>query len=116
VAPSIRQILEWFASGQHRLIAAAILFAVMYALKLIPKVEQRVLTTPQRRLGAVVFLAMAPAVSLLAAGAPAIDVLESAIVIGLGAMGIHVSAKVVRGSPIGVQESKEAEPPKDPRS
>lgn len=102
--PTIHQILEWFASGQHRLIAAAILFALMWLLKLLPGVEEKLLTTPQRRLAAVVFMALAPAVSLLATGAPVVDVLESALVIGFAAMGIHAGSKVAGGGTIGATE------------
>ena len=99
--PSIRQILEWASSGSHRLVAAAVLFGAMYALKLIPGVEARCLTTPRRRLAAVAFLSMAPAVALLAAGAPLLDVIESAIVIGLGAVGMHSAFKVGGGGTVG---------------
>jgi hypothetical protein len=100
--PSIHEILTWFTSGNGRLIAAAALFTLMYALKFVPIVEQRVLTTPRRRQVALAFLATSPAVFLLSAGAPWVDVLATALNAFLAGMGIHVLMKVgVQGGTVG---------------
>lgn len=100
--PTVHDLIVWFASRQGRPLAAASLFVVMYVVKLHPWVEQKLLTTPRRRLYANAFLAASPAVYLLAdQSVPAPEVIETAIEACLGAMGIHVGWKVLKGRVLG---------------
>lgn len=100
---SLPEILNMLRTGEGQLIAAGLLFLIMWALKSIPAIEQRYLTTPRRRLAVVVFLAMAPAVTMLAEGIDPVDCLITAIILGASAMGIHTFGNVLQGKPVGVQ-------------
>lgn len=100
--PTIHDALAWFTSGFGRAIAAGVIVAIMYVVKLHPWVERRLLTTPRRRQIAIAFLAVGPAMWLLADGSvPPITVIETALEAFLGAMGIHVGLKVLRGQTVG---------------
>lgn len=86
--PTIDQLLEWFSSGEGRLILAALLFLLMWAVKNVPYVKG-LLTTPRRKQAASVLLAMPPAVWLLVQGAPPIEIVSSALMIVFAANGLN---------------------------
>lgn len=94
-------VLMWFTTGSGRILAAALLCAVMWALKYIPMVEAKLLTTPRLRQLGMAVLALAPVVPMLLNGAPATEVWLTAAEAFLGAMGIHVGLKVLMGKVVG---------------
>lgn len=87
--PEPEQLISFLLSGEARLVASAILFALFAALKKVPAVRDRLLTTPRRKQAAAMFVAMAPAVWLLSEGAPWVEVVASAVGIALMANGIN---------------------------
>jgi hypothetical protein len=86
--PTLDQLLAWVQSGEGRLILAALLFLLMWAVKNVPYVKG-LLTTPRRKQAASMLLALPPAVWLLVEGAPAVEVVSSALMIVLSANGLN---------------------------
>jgi hypothetical protein len=86
--PEVAQLLEWFISGNGRLIAAAALFALMWGAKSLPLVSAH-LTTPRRKQAVNALMAMAPAAWLIVQGAPWEEIAGEAILIALAANGIN---------------------------
>lgn len=99
---NLPEIINALQSGSGRLIAAALIFALMWAIKSVPWVEVNVLTTPRRRQLAVAFLATAPAATMLAGDVCWVDCLVAFGTIFAEAMGIHVGVNVLAGKPVGV--------------
>lgn len=101
--PTVAEVFAWFTMGGGRPIGAASLTLLMWAVKSIPHVEQKLLTTPRRKMAANAFLALGPAVYLLADDSvPWASVLEMAFYTFTSAMGLHVVWKVgVLGKPVG---------------
>lgn len=87
--PELQELLEWALSGEGRLIAAAVLFLLMWALKHVPIVKTKLLTTPRRKQAASLFMAMAPAVWLLVEGAPPVEVISTAVMVALASNGLN---------------------------
>lgn len=109
--PTVHEIIVWTTSGNGRLIAAALLFILMYAVKLVPWVQENILTTPRRKQLATAFLALVPAVWMLAdQTVPWVTTLTTAIEAFLGAMGIHVGINVARGRSVGAVPSGAGSP------
>jgi len=86
--PSLDQFVAWFSSGEGRLILAAGLFLLMWAVKNIPYVKG-LLTTPRRKQAASVLLALGPAVWLIVQGAPAVEIVSTALGIVFAANGLN---------------------------
>ena len=86
--PDITQILNWFMSGEGRLIAAALLFVAMWAVKHAPIVRDYI-NTPRRKQAANTLMAMTPAAWLMVQGAPPLEVITTAGTIACSAMGIN---------------------------
>ncbi len=86
--PELSQLLQWAMSGEGRLIAAAVLFLAMWAVKSIPVVRDFV-NTPRRKQAANALMAMAPAGFLLVQGAPLLEVITTAVSISLSSMGLN---------------------------
>lgn len=86
--PELTQLLQWAQSGEGRLIAAAVLFALMWAVKSVPLIRDHV-NTPRRKQAANALIALTPAVYLMVEGAPPVEVLSTAITIALTANGIN---------------------------
>ncbi len=86
--PDISQILQWAMSGEGRLIAAAMLFVAMWAIKSAPVVRDYI-NTPRRKQAANTLMAMGPAVWLMAQGAPPVEVVSTALTIALSANGLN---------------------------
>lgn len=93
---SLQEISGYFVSGQGRLIAAAILFVLMWGLKNVPLIGRWLksntgwLTAARKKTVANVVLAMAPAAVMLADPTTSInDVLWEAVLIAFAAAGIH---------------------------
>jgi len=87
--PSTDQIIVWIQSGEARLIIVALLFVIMWAIKSVPWVRDKILTTPRRKQAAAWFLMLPPAVWLIAEGAPWVTVVSSAVGIILAANGVN---------------------------
>lgn len=87
--PTTHQIIEWIQSGHGRLIAAAVIFVLMWAIKCLPWVRAKLLTTPRRKQIASWFLMLPPAVWMIVQGAPWVDVVAAAVGIVLAANGIN---------------------------
>lgn len=116
--PALSTIIAWLQSGHGRLIAAAVLFGLMWALKSVPWVKSNLLTTPRRKQLAVAFLATAPAVAMLSEAAPTSEVVATALTLFVGAMGINAlrPSKAVPDPSSGsgmAKEEKEPEPGED---
>jgi hypothetical protein len=106
----LADIIPLLFQGDGRLILAGFLFLLMWAIKSLPGMEQKVLTTPRRRLVATAFLAATPAVTMIVQGVAAgnVDwsrVASTAAILFLGAIGIHTVNNVSQGKPVGVQET-----------
>lgn len=86
--PEVSDLLKWVMSGEGRLVAAAILFLIMWGIKRSPILKDHI-NTPRRKQAANLVLAMAPAVYLLAEGAAPVDVLSTALTVALSAHGIN---------------------------
>ena len=86
--PDVTQLLNWFMSGEGRLVGAAALFVTMWAVKSLPIVKDH-LNTPRRKQAANTLLAMGPAAWLMVEGAPPMEVLSVAITTALSAKGIN---------------------------
>ena len=86
--PELTQLIEWFMSGEGRLIAAALLFVAMWAVKHAPVVRDYI-NTPRRKQAANTLMAMTPAVWLMVQGVPPLEVVSTAITIALSAKGIN---------------------------
>ena len=82
-------MIAWFASSEGRLVAAAALFALLWAVKSVPWVQEHLLTTRMRRRLAAGLLACAPAVGLLASGVSLREVVLTAASLFLGATGLN---------------------------
>ena len=61
--PDINTIAHYMLSGDGRVVAAGLLFLLLYALERVPWVRDNVLTTPMRKRAAALLLAAAPAVA-----------------------------------------------------
>jgi len=86
--PELSTLITWIQSGEGRLIAAAVLFVVMWAVKSLPIVREHI-NTPRRKQAAAALLALAPAVWLMVEGAPPLEVVSTALGIVLAANGIN---------------------------
>lgn len=86
--PEVTQLIQWFTSGEGRLIAAALLFVAMWAVKRAPIVRDYI-NTPRRKQAANTLMAMAPAAWLMVEGAPPVEVISTALTIALSAKGIN---------------------------
>lgn len=86
--PDLSQLLQWTQSGEGRLIAAAVLFLAMWAVKRAPMVRDYI-NTPRRKQAANTLMALAPAVWLMVEGAPPVEVISTALTIALSAKGIN---------------------------
>lgn len=86
--PSLTQLLQWTMSGQGRLVAAAVLFGAMWAVKSLPFIKKH-LSTPRRKQAANALMAMAPAAWLIVEGAAPVEVLSTALTIALSANGLN---------------------------
>ena len=102
--PNLQQVLEWFMSGSGRLVAGAALFAVIWALKSLPKLkgwlgkDSGALTSGRKKALANLLLAMAPVALALTDGSkPLADVLTTAMTAMATAAGIHSLGKTVVG-------------------
>jgi hypothetical protein len=84
----ITQLLNWFMSGEGRLVAAALLFTLMWAVKSLSALEPY-LNTPRSKQAVNLLLAMTPAVWLMVEGASPVEVSATAIGIALSAHGIN---------------------------
>lgn len=87
--PTTIQIFEWVQSGDSRLLVAAALFAAMWAIKALPWVRSKILTTPRRKQAATWFLMLPPAVWMIVEGSSWVEVVASAVGIILAANGIN---------------------------
>lgn len=87
--PSFTDIIGWLQSGDGRLVAAGVLFFLMWGIKSIPLVKEKLLTTPRRKQLAVAFLALAPAVAMLTGDAPVLEVAVTALTLFFSAMGLN---------------------------
>lgn len=106
--PSIHELLMMVMTDPTaRVVAGVTLFFIMHGLKLIPGVEEKLLTTPKRRLAANVVLSMGPAgLMLLDKSVDMKTVVVTAVECALMGMGIHAGQKVLRGEPVGADVSK----------
>ncbi len=102
--PDLQQVLEWFMSGNGRLAAGAALFAVIWALKSLPKLkdwlnkDSGAMTSGRKKALANLILAMAPVAFALTDGSkPLSDVLTTAITAVATAAGIHSLGKTAIG-------------------
>lgn len=86
--PDVTQLLQWAMSGEGRLIAAALLFIAMWAVKSLPFIKE-LINTPRRKQAANALMAMTPAAWLLVEGAPLVEVISTAVSIALMANGIN---------------------------
>lgn len=90
----LNQAAMWLISGDGRLACAGALFVLVWALKSVPVVRERILTTPSRKKVAVVLIAAIPAAAgLLATSAPVSQVLVTFVTAVIGAMGLHSASK-----------------------
>jgi len=87
--PTTLQVIEWIQSGNGRLVVAAVLFVLMWAIKSLPWVRDKILTTPRRKQIAAWLLMMPPAVWMIVEGAPWAEVVAAAVGIILAANGIN---------------------------
>ena len=102
--PTIQELFGWASSGSGRLLAAAILFALIVVVKRLPLVGDWLavdgpfswLTARRKKLAANVLLAMAPAAALLASDAPLSEVAVTAVEVVLIAAGLQGSQKAAR--------------------
>lgn len=86
--PDLNTMLQWFQSGEGRLVAAALLFVLMWAVKNVPYVKG-LLNTPRRKQAATVLLSLPPAVWLMVEGAPPVEVISTALGIALASNGLN---------------------------
>ena len=100
----MQQVLEWFMSGSGRLVAGAALFAVIWALKSLPKLKDWLgkdsgsWTSGRKKALANLLLAMAPVALALTDGSkPLADVITTAMTAMATAAGIHSLGKTVVG-------------------
>jgi hypothetical protein len=87
--PETTQIVQWIRTGEIRLVVAAALFLLMWAIKAIPWVRLKLLTTPRHKQVASWFLLLPPAVWMIVNGAPWVEIVASAVGIILAANGIN---------------------------
>jgi len=102
--PNLQDVIGWFMSGNGRLVAGAALFAVIWALKSLPKLkdwlarDSGALTSGRKKALANLLLAMAPVAFALTDGTkPLDDVLVTAITAVATAAGIHSLGKTAIG-------------------
>ena len=90
-------------SSNGRLVAAAMLFIIMWALQSVPpikawlEVDSGKMTSGRKKAAATVLLAMTPAALALSQGKPAAEVLAVAIGAATSASGIHSLGKSALG-------------------
>lgn len=90
-------VMAWILSGRSRLVAAGCLFLLVWAIKTMPYVQRKVLTTKARKRAAVVALAAVGAVALaIAGGQSGEQIFDTFVMAIIGATGIHKLVK--RGS------------------
>lgn len=83
------QVFDWIQSGSGRLLLAALLFVAMWAVKMLPWVKAKILTTPRRKQIAAWFLMLPPAVWMIVEGEPWPEVVAVSVGIILAANGIN---------------------------
>lgn len=98
---ALQEILGWFMSGEGRLVAAAILFLLMWALKKLPGVgpwldKDGKLTSKQKKTLANVVLALAPTALMLTTDAAMIDVITTGVTAALSAAGLQGNLRAVK--------------------
>lgn len=92
------ETLQWFATPDGRLAAAGILFALIWVIKNLPMVKDKLLTTDRRRLIATIIVGLSPAAIMLAdTTVPAGEAWRFAFWTLLGAMGIQGGTKALLG-------------------
>lgn len=101
---TIEQVLGWFMSGEGRLIAAAMLFVCVWAMKHLPWIGPWIaadsgrLTSKRKKVVANVLGAMAPVAFMLTTDAPTQEVITAAVEIALIAAGVQGKKKAVMGT------------------
>ncbi len=100
----MQDVIGWFMSGNGRLVAGAALFAVIWALKSLPKLKDWLgkdsgsWTSGRKKALANLLLAMAPVAFALTDGTkPLDDVLATAMTAIATAAGIHSIGKTAIG-------------------
>lgn len=112
---SIQEILTWFTSGEHRLVAGGVLFLLMWALEKVPFVKAFLgydgwklgedtadawLTSKRKKLAANVILAMGPtAVMLTTTDAATSEVVWTAVTAALTAAGLNAKLNAGKAPP-----------------
>jgi len=92
-------MVDWLTTPDGRIAAAGVLFVLIWAIKSLPFVRSRILTTKRAKLAASALVAMAPAALMLAdSSVPARDAWLFAISTWLGAMGLQGGSKALFGS------------------
>lgn len=103
--PGIQDIFGWAMSGEGRLVAAALLFAVMFALERAPYIKGWLardsgwLTAKRKKLAANILLTMGPTALLLTTDAPLREVLATALTAALSAAGINAKMNAALSKP-----------------
>jgi hypothetical protein len=88
--PDTETIITWLLSGSGRLTCAALLFALVWAIKNVPWVKVNLLTTTTRKRAAVVALAALPALALaLVSNQGTEQIIQTFLTAVVGAMGLH---------------------------
>ena len=101
--PDLKTIIEWFMTGNGRLVAGASLFLLMWMIKSVPKVKEWLekdsgkLTSDRKKALANVILAMAPVAVALTQDKPLLDAVATAIAAATSASGIHSLGKSALG-------------------
>jgi len=99
---TLQDILGWFMSGEGRLVAAAILFFLIWALKKLPWVgpwldeDSGAFTSKRKKMAANIVLALAPTALMLTTDASWVDVITTGVTAALTASGLQGKLRALK--------------------
>jgi len=105
---ALQPVISWFLSPVGRLVGAVIIFLIIWAIKSVPWVKKKILTTKRRKLLATAIAALLPAIIMLIdSSIKAEEAWSMAMSLFLSAMGIQGGKKALLKKTISISENEE---------